>query len=108
MAEGGTLVRLVHDGLPEGEGEGYLEGWNHFFERLKRAAVAGDAGPDEWCAAPAELNPLTSANATLDVLQAHQIVKPGLRASAGFDPAVPTSDTAPALDRLVAFTGRAA
>ena len=68
-AEGGTLVRLVHDGLPEGNANGVLEGWTHFFERLERAAVTGDAGPDEWAAAPAELNPLTSANATLAVLQ---------------------------------------
>lgn len=68
-AEGGTLVRLVHEGLPEDSGDGVLEGWTHFFERLERAAVTGDAGPDEWAAAPAELNPLTSANATLAVLQ---------------------------------------
>jgi uncharacterized protein (TIGR03086 family) len=68
-AEGGTLVRLVHDGLPEDHANGVLEGWAHFFERLERAAVIGDAGPDEWAAAPAELNPLTSANATLAVLQ---------------------------------------
>jgi uncharacterized protein (TIGR03086 family) len=68
-AEGGTLVRLVHEGLPEDNVEDVLEGWTHFFERLERAAVTGDAGPDEWAAAPADLNPLTSANATLAVLQ---------------------------------------
>jgi uncharacterized protein (TIGR03086 family) len=68
-AEGGTLVRLVHEGLPEDQDAGHLEGWTHFFDRLERAAVTGDAGPDEWAAAPAELNPLTSANATLAVLQ---------------------------------------
>jgi uncharacterized protein (TIGR03086 family) len=68
-AEGGTLVRLVHEGLPEDSADGVLEGWSHFFERLERAAVTGDAGPDEWAAAPADLNPLTSANATLAVLQ---------------------------------------
>jgi uncharacterized protein (TIGR03086 family) len=68
-AEGGTLVRLVHEGLPEDHADGVLEGWTHFFDRLQRAAVTGDAGPDEWAAAPAELNPLTSANATLAVLQ---------------------------------------
>jgi uncharacterized protein (TIGR03086 family) len=68
-AEGGTLVRLVHEGLPEDHAGGVLDGWTHFFERLERAAVTGDAGPDEWAAAPAELNPLTSANATLAVLQ---------------------------------------
>lgn len=67
--DGGTLVRLVHDGLPQGQVGDVIEGWNHFFERLGRAAVTGDAGPDAWAAAPAELNPLTSANATLAVLQ---------------------------------------
>jgi uncharacterized protein (TIGR03086 family) len=68
-AEGGTLVRLVHEGLPEDQGRDVLEGWTHFFERLERAAATGDAGPDEWAAAPAQLDPLTSANATLAVLQ---------------------------------------
>ncbi|MEP6651629.1 MAG: TIGR03086 family metal-binding protein [Lapillicoccus sp.] len=68
-AEGGTLIRLVHKGLPEDHAGGVLEGWTHFFERLERAAVSGDAGPDEWAAAPADLDPLTSANATLAVLQ---------------------------------------
>ncbi|AGL19846.1 TIGR03086 family metal-binding protein [Actinoplanes sp. N902-109] len=68
-AEGGTLVRLIHDDLPEDQGDGILEGWTHFFERLERAAAAGDAGPDEWAAAPERLDPLTSANATLAVLQ---------------------------------------
>jgi uncharacterized protein (TIGR03086 family) len=38
---------------------------------------------------------------------AEQIVTPDLRESAGFDPAIPISGTAPALDRLVAFSGRA-
>lgn len=67
--EEGTLVRLVHDNLPDDHAGGVLEGWTHFLERLERAAVTGDAGPDEWAAAPAELTPLTSANATLAVLQ---------------------------------------
>lgn len=68
-AEGGTLVRLVHEGLPADQVADHLEGWTHFFDRLERAAVTGDAGPDEWAAAPADLNPVTSANATLAVLQ---------------------------------------
>lgn len=67
--EGGTLVRLVHDGLPDDSAAGVDEGWTHFLDRLGRAAVTGDAGPDEWAAAPAELTPLTSADATLAVLQ---------------------------------------
>ena len=38
---------------------------------------------------------------------AEQIVTPELRASAGFDSAIPISDDASPLDRLLAFTGRA-
>jgi uncharacterized protein (TIGR03086 family) len=68
-ASGGTLVRLVHDGLTEEQAASHLEGWTHYFERLEQAASTGDAGPDEWDAAPAELNQLTSADATLAVCQ---------------------------------------
>lgn len=68
-AEGGTMVRLVHDGLTEEQAVSHLEGWNHFFARLEKAASTGDAGPDEWAAAPADLNALTSADATLAVCQ---------------------------------------
>lgn len=67
--EGGTLVRLVHEGLTDEQAASHMEGWNHFFERLERAAAAGDAGPDEWAFAPAVLNQLTSADATLAVCQ---------------------------------------
>jgi uncharacterized protein (TIGR03086 family) len=68
-AEGGTLVRLVHDDLTDEQVVSHLRGWNHFFERLQRAASIGDAGPDEWAAVPADLNRLTSADATLAVCQ---------------------------------------
>ncbi|HEX7536970.1 MAG TPA: TIGR03086 family metal-binding protein [Dermatophilaceae bacterium] len=68
-AEGGTLVRLVHDGLTDEQAVSHLEGWNHFLGRLELAASTGDAGPDEWASAPADLNPLTSADATLAVCQ---------------------------------------
>jgi uncharacterized protein (TIGR03086 family) len=67
--EGGTLVRLVHDGLTAEQEASHLEGWTHFFDRLERAAVAGDAGPDDWAAVPADLTPLTAADATLAVCQ---------------------------------------
>jgi uncharacterized protein (TIGR03086 family) len=66
---GGTLVSLVHDGLTDEQVASHLEGWNHFFTRLQRAASTGDAGPDEWAAAPGELNQLTCAQATLAVCQ---------------------------------------
>lgn len=68
-AAGGTLVRLVHDGVLAAEGHSVDEGWSHFVERLERAAATGDAGPDAWAAAPAPLDPLTCASATLAVLQ---------------------------------------
>lgn len=68
-AEGGTLVSLVHDGLTQEQAASHLMGWDHFFARLERAASSGDAGPDEWAAAPADLNPLTCADATLAVCQ---------------------------------------
>lgn len=67
--DGGTLVRLVHDGLTEEQAASHLEGWTHFLNRLEKAAAEGDAGPDEWAWAPAELNELSSADATLAVLQ---------------------------------------
>lgn len=65
----GTLVRLVHEGLTTDQEAGHIEGWDHFLERLERAAARGDAGPDEWAAAPATLDKLTSADATLAVCQ---------------------------------------
>ncbi len=67
--EGGTLVRLVHEGLDEQQAASHGEGWSHYLERLQRVAVTGDAGPDEWAATPGEMNPLTSADATLAVCQ---------------------------------------
>jgi uncharacterized protein (TIGR03086 family) len=68
-AEGGTLVRLVHDGLTEEQVSSHLEGWNHFLGRLEQVTSTGDAGPDAWAAVPADLNPLTCADATLAVCQ---------------------------------------
>jgi uncharacterized protein (TIGR03086 family) len=66
--EGGTLVRLVHDGLTPEQAAGHLEGWTHYFQRLERAVATGDAGPDEWGITPLELNELTCADATLAAL----------------------------------------
>ncbi|MDQ0210579.1 TIGR03086 family metal-binding protein [Arthrobacter bambusae] len=69
-ADGGTTVRLVHEGLPTAEAlAGHSEGWNHYLDRLLAAASAGDAGADEWATAPADLNELTSADATLAIVQ---------------------------------------
>lgn len=67
--DGGTLVTLVHEGLTEEQAASHAEGWNHYFTRLEKVAADGDAGPDEWAAAPAQLDLLSSAEATLAVLQ---------------------------------------
>jgi uncharacterized protein (TIGR03086 family) len=72
--EGGTLVRLVHEGLTPEQAQRHLEGWNHYFDRLGRAATAGDAGPDEWAWAPRDLDEQTGADATLAVLL--RVLKP--------------------------------
>jgi uncharacterized protein (TIGR03086 family) len=67
--DGGTRVTLEHDGLTEEQAASHAEGWDHYFERLEKVATRGDAGPDEWSAVPAELDELSSADATLAVLQ---------------------------------------
>jgi len=69
---GGTLVRLVHEGLTDEQAASHGEGWNHYLDRLVRAATDGDAGADEWTAAAggeAEFNAITSAEATLAICQ---------------------------------------
>ena len=68
-ADGGTRLTLVHEGLAAGEVAGHTEGWNHFLERLVRLATDGDAGADDWAAIPDPLNELSSAEATLAVVQ---------------------------------------
>ena len=65
----GTKVTLVHDGLTGTALEMHAEGWNHYLGRLQKLAATGDAGPDEWSAAPEHLDELTAAEATLAVLQ---------------------------------------
>jgi uncharacterized protein (TIGR03086 family) len=67
--DGGTLVRLVHEGLDEQQAASHAEGWDHFLDRLERAAATGDAGADEWAAAPEHLDHLSCADATLAVCQ---------------------------------------
>ena len=67
-ADGGTLVHLVHDELTGEQADSHALGWDHYLGRLASAAADGDAGPDEW-GSPAELDPLTSAEATLAVCQ---------------------------------------
>lgn len=69
-ADGGTQVRLVHEGLPTPEAvAAHSEGWNHYLDRLLAEASTGDAGADEWAAAPQDINQLTAVDATLAILQ---------------------------------------
>ncbi len=65
-AEGGTTVRLVHEGLtPEQEAQ-HHEGWDHFMERLAAAGREGDAGLEPWAVRPAEAwDQLSAAEASL-------------------------------------------
>jgi uncharacterized protein (TIGR03086 family) len=68
-ATDGTVVRLVHEELTGEQEASHAGGWNHYLGRLVTAASHGDAGADEWAAAPQELNPVTAAEATLAVCQ---------------------------------------
>ena len=42
----GTLLRMVHDGLPAGEDLRHRHGWLHYLNRLTQAARGLDPGPD--------------------------------------------------------------
>jgi len=45
---GGTRVRLVHSGVPDGIRAGSTEGWDHYLPRLVIAAEGGIPEPDPW------------------------------------------------------------
>ncbi|MDN5768945.1 MAG: SRPBCC domain-containing protein [Humibacillus sp.] len=44
----GTLVEVVHSGLPDPQLAGHVDGWAHFLARLVVTAQGGDAGDDDW------------------------------------------------------------
>jgi uncharacterized protein YndB with AHSA1/START domain len=44
----GTLLRLVHRGIPDEIRAGSDEGWAHYLQRLVIAAGGGEPGPDPW------------------------------------------------------------
>ncbi|WP_202425182.1 SRPBCC family protein [Streptomyces sp. HUCO-GS316] len=51
--DGGTLLRLVHSGLPTPEAcAAHEEGWIHYVGRLAAVAAGGDPGPDRWMQQP--------------------------------------------------------
>jgi uncharacterized protein (TIGR03086 family) len=84
-ADGGTLVRLVHEGLTGEQAASHAEGWSHYLGRLVTAASQGDAGPDEWGAVPQPLDAISSAEATLAICQR---VLRGIDESAYSDPTI--------------------
>jgi uncharacterized protein (TIGR03086 family) len=84
-ADGGTLVRLVHEGLTGEQTANHAEGWSHYLDRLVTAASQGDAGADEWAAVPQPLDAISSAEATLAICQ---LVLRGIPESAYSDPTV--------------------
>jgi uncharacterized protein YndB with AHSA1/START domain len=43
----GTMLRLIHSGLPEGTESGHEQGWDMFLPRLAVVATGGDPGPAE-------------------------------------------------------------
>jgi uncharacterized protein YndB with AHSA1/START domain len=45
---GGTLVEVIHSGLPVPEAEQHANGWEHFLARLAELAAGRDPGPDPW------------------------------------------------------------
>jgi uncharacterized protein (TIGR03086 family) len=67
--EGGTVVRLVHEGLTEEQAAGLLQGWEHYLDRLVIAAESGDAGADDWAAPPDPIDTLGAAEASLAACQ---------------------------------------
>jgi uncharacterized protein YndB with AHSA1/START domain len=52
----GTVLRLVHRGIPESIRDASSAGWGHYLERLVLAAGGTDPGPDPW-AEPSDESP---------------------------------------------------
>jgi uncharacterized protein YndB with AHSA1/START domain len=44
----GTLLRLVHRGIPDPDQVASAAGWAHYLARLALAAAGHDPGPDPW------------------------------------------------------------
>jgi uncharacterized protein (TIGR03086 family) len=79
-ADGGTLVRLVHDGLTDEQAASHGQGWSHYLDRLSIAATTGDAGADEWVVTQDPTDRLSAAEGSLAVCQ---LVLRGLDGSDG-------------------------
>ncbi len=48
----GTLLRLVHRGIPGPNRDASAAGWTHYLERLVLAASGREPGPDPWAEPP--------------------------------------------------------
>lgn len=48
----GTLLRLVHRGIPGPNRDASAAGWAHYLARLVLAASGGEPGPDPWAEPP--------------------------------------------------------
>ena len=67
--DGGTNVRLVHEGLTDEQAASHAAGWEHYLGRLAALGATGDAGADDWAAVPDPIDELTSAEASLAIAQ---------------------------------------
>ncbi len=65
----GSEVTLTHTGLTDEQAAQHAIGWDHHLERLEELATTGDVAPDEWNALPDPIDELSSAEATLAILQ---------------------------------------
>lgn len=63
--DGGTFIRLVHEGLDADQQAQHARGWDHYLERLVVAATDGDAGPDTWMDESRTYDQLSAAEASL-------------------------------------------
>jgi uncharacterized protein (TIGR03086 family) len=85
-ADGGTIVRLVHDGLTDEQAASHAEGWNHYLARLTAAGAGGDAGPDSWIDGLKDLTPLQAAEGALAACQ--RVLRGAADSGDGGDPPV--------------------
>ena len=95
----GTMVRLVHEGLTDEQAASHGEGWSHYLGRLVEVRTRGDAGADDWAAAPQDLNALTAAEATLAICQ--QVLRGVAEADYGSATICPEFTVARLTDHLI-------
>ena len=77
-------MTIEHAGLDAQQSAAHAAGLEHFVERLQRLATSGDAGRDEWAAAPDPIDPVVASEAASAALQ------PALRGLTSEDRQKPT------------------